>query len=175
MTKKFLAIPLILILLFCSGCAGVSPAPTEIIRMMDDPYVLRVDLPGLVNDSDTVVLARVEETFPAEQKYDDYVITPANIKVIQSLKGNYKPGDIFRIDQPGGVAGGVDFRLNTMYFHKDGETYFFFIGDFGSILDSEHVINGKVTDEGYFLDGKTADEAVSIINECIKTLKTDLL
>ena len=171
MTKKILVIPLILTLLLCSGCDGLSPAPTETISLMDDPYVLRVDLPGLINDSGAIVLASVEETLPAERSGDEYVITPANIKVIQSIKGDYKPGDIFRIDQPGGVAGGLDYRLNTMYFHKNGETYLFFIADYGSILDSEHVVSDQVTKEGYFLDGKTTDEAVSIISECIKTLK----
>jgi hypothetical protein len=196
MPRKFFLIPLVLILLLCGACAeekassiqtpvsvaSVSPAqiivsaaeqPTataspEIVGLMDDPYVLAVDFPRLINNSDIIVLARVEETLPAELEDNDYVVTPANIKVIRSLKGDYKPGDIFRIDQPGGVAGGIDFRPATMDLHENSETYLFFLSGVG-ILDSEHVANGQI--KGYFLDGITIDKAVSIIGDCVKTGK----
>lgn len=191
MIRKTFTLLLILTLLLLSACSektalsehpevssaqpAVSPTP-EIIEFFNDPYVFRVDLPGLINNSDTIALARVEETFPAELRIESdmkWVYTPANIKVIQSLKGDYRPGDIFRIDQLGGIAGGVDFRPATMSFHKNGETYLFFIvSAYGNVLNSEHVTAGNML-KGYFFDGKTTDEAVSMIGDCIRNGRTE--
>lgn len=187
MFKKTLAPFFIIALSLFSACAEetasalqpavstVQPAtsPTPVImELLDDPFVpfYIADLSDVIESSDTIVIGCVKDTLPAERK-DNEVYTPANIKAIQSLKGDYKSGDVFTINQLGGVAGGIDFRPHTMFFHEDGETYLFFIDSaYGNVMHSEHAAGGQ-TLEGYFFNGKTTDEAVSIINECIKNGK----
>lgn len=194
MLKQVLVIFLITILLIFSACTG-SPSseqfsaytgtpsseqppvatPMEIIEIYNDPYVpfYTADLADVVEVSDIIIVGRVEETLPAEligSGDSKYVQTPANIMVLQSLKGKYEAGETLKIYQSGGVAGGVDFRPTSLNFHKEGETYLFFIINEGDVLYSEHADDNKTLD-GYFFDGKSTDKVISIINDCIKNGK----
>jgi hypothetical protein len=183
MAKKICIILLSALLLLCAACSGKedsyeiastpvnTPATTEIIELYNDPYVpfYTADLAEVVNASDTIIIGCVEETLPAElicSEDSKYVQTPANIRVILSLKGDYEAESLLRINQSGGVAGGVDFRPASAVIHEQGETYLFFIND-NTVLHSEHMSSGTTLD-GYFFTGKTIDEASSAISDCIQ-------
>ncbi len=175
MFKKIIAACIPAILLLASACSvssSLEPAPVptpEIIERLDDPFVpaYTTDIAEVVAASDAIIIGLVEKTLPGQLKNSNgskIVETPANIKVIQSLKGNHAEGSVFKITQFGGVAGNVDFRPVSMSLHVQGETYLFFIsGDevvYSEIIE-EHVLGG------YFFSGKTIDEAASVITDCV--------
>ena len=176
MLRKTIILFVVMAILLLSACSHTTapeqvPTPTpEIIEIYDDPYVpfYTSDLSEVINSSQAVFLGTVEESLPAELSNNDdseYVYTPVNIKVSQSLKGSYKTGDIFKLNKPGGVAEGVDFRPATMHFYAQGGKHIFFIDEYGNELYSESVVFDKL--DGYFFEGKTVEEAISIIDECI--------
>jgi hypothetical protein len=175
MLKKVVFVCITAIILLTTACSGSpssnpTPVPTpEIIELYDDPFVpaYTADIAEVVDASDTIIIGLVEVTLPGELKtfYSSKCVeTPANIRVIQSLKGNHAEESVFTIMQFGGVAGNVDFRPVSISLHTQGETYLFFInGD--KVMHSE-IIEEQVLG-GYFFSGKTTDESISIIMDCV--------
>jgi hypothetical protein len=99
--------------------------------------LIALDLPGLVEQSDYVVIGNAASQ--TSRYADGAIVTDVTLKVISSLKGNAKPGEKLVVTHLGGAVGQVGLRVPGAASFKLGQSAVVFLRRTGRAGDDLNV------------------------------------